>query len=144
MPLRDLQALRIWCTAIETWRHDADEALARHRLSWSGFRTLLALIDEPRRSGELRGEVGMTTGGMAKLLRSLEEQGLIERHRNPGGDQRVVTVELTPDGRDRVQRAAVDLVEVRDHEFDEWGFDEELRDAVHRAWQRLIEAAERT
>ena len=134
---RELNGLRVWCTAIEMWRQDADIVLARRGLTWSGFRALLALSDEPHRSGELRAEVGMTSGGMAKLLSRLEAEGLVRRRRNADEDHRIVIVELTARGRRLLESAAAEISAMRDEDFEQWGIDEELRAAVHQAWEQL-------
>ncbi len=134
---KELRGIRTWSTAIHMWRDDAAETLADHGLTWSGFRVLLALTEGPRRSGELRNEVGMTTGGMAKLLKRLESEGLVRRTAGSDTDGRAVTVELTPDGRSTVAKAAGDMIAMREAEYRRWDIDEDLRDAVDEAWRRI-------
>jgi DNA-binding MarR family transcriptional regulator len=67
--------------------------------------TLLMLrFDGPMRPSELSTRIGMTTGGMTKVLDQLVERGLVERHVGGSDDGRAVIVTMTPDGRDLADR----------------------------------------
>jgi DNA-binding MarR family transcriptional regulator len=137
--LDDLPGLRLWATAIRRWRLDGAEVLAQHGLTWSGFEILLALFDGPRRSGQLCNELGMTTGGMAKLLKRLEEQDLIKRERGANKDLRTVTVHLTEKGNALVGTAGLDILSMRDADYRQWGISKEDEDAITDIWAKLRE-----
>jgi len=139
---KELRGLRTWMTAIRTWQSDAAEILADHALTTSGFGVLLALAEGPRRSGELRDELGMTTGGMAKLLKRLEDEGRIVRE-HATTDQRVVIVTLTDAGMSVLRHAGAELIAMREADYRKWDVDEELVDAIHKAWQKIQDAAAR-
>ncbi len=137
--LDGLRGLRTWSTAIRLWRLDGAEILAQHGLTWSGFDVLLALLDGPRRSGQLCNELGMTTGGMAKLLKRLESTGVIERRRGEEQDLRTVTVQLTADGQALVETAGAAVLEMRNADYRRWGISQDSQDALTAAWDRLRE-----
>jgi DNA-binding MarR family transcriptional regulator len=71
--------------------------------------TLLVLTDGgPRRPVELAGRVGMTSGGMTKVIDKLEALGLVDRDADVIDDGRGVLVSLTREG----HRAARRILEV--------------------------------
>lgn len=88
-----------------------DEVFATHGLQAGWFDVLAGL----RRAGgdceltpsELTATMMLTSGGLTKRLDRLEEEGLIERRRDPR-DGRGVLVRLTPAGHRRVDAAADD------------------------------------
>ncbi len=137
--LDDLRGLRTWATAIRLWRLDGAEILAEHELTWSAFDVLLALLDGPRRSGQLCNELGMTTGGMAKLLKRLETMGVVERHRGEEEDLRTVTVQLTDQGQSIVETAGADVLVMRNADYRKWGISKDSQEALTAAWDRLRE-----
>lgn len=121
------------------WRLDGAEILAEHGLTWSGFDVLLALTDGPRRSGQLCSEIGMTTGGIAKLLKRLETTNIIERRRGEAEDLRTVTVQLTASGKSLVETAGIRVLEMRNVNYRKWGISQDSQDALTEAWERLRE-----
>ncbi len=135
--LDDLRGLRTWSTAIRLWRLDGAEILADYGLTWSGFDVLLALLDGPRRSGQLCRELGMTTGGMAKLLKRLEAVGIIERRRGEEEDLRTVTVQLTTEGQTLVETVGTAVIDMRNADYRKWGISQDSQDALTAAWEKL-------
>lgn len=75
----------------------------------SPMATLLELTDGSLRPVELAERVGMTSGGMTKVIDRLEERGLIERDHEIEEDGRGVLVSLTSEGR-RVADRVLDTV----------------------------------
>ncbi len=56
----------------------------------------------PLRVGELASELGVSPGSVTVACKRLERMGLVRRERGLGGDERVVTVSLTNEGRSRL------------------------------------------
>jgi DNA-binding MarR family transcriptional regulator len=69
-------------------------------LTLSQYNVLSALGDGPSTVSEVAvlAEVAVPTA--TRALRSMEQRGFVERRRNAGSDGRLVTVGLTPDGRE--------------------------------------------
>jgi len=134
--LKDLRGLRKWAMAIRMWQNDSAEILADYALTSSGFGVLLALVDDPRSSGDIRDELGMTTGGLAKLLKRLENEGRIDRSHTES-DKRVVTVSLTEEGRSLLLLAGAELIDMRDAEYRRAGFDKTLQKGIYEAWEKI-------
>ncbi|PZR54240.1 MarR family transcriptional regulator [Xylanimonas oleitrophica] len=90
-------------------------AFARHGLEAWEFDVLSALrrAGDPYRMspGALVTATLVTSGTMTNRIDRLESHGLVERHRSPD-DRRGVLVQLTPAGRERVDAALTDLLEV--------------------------------
>ncbi|GAB6939233.1 MarR family winged helix-turn-helix transcriptional regulator [Isoptericola variabilis] len=90
-------------------------AFARHDLETWEFDVLSALrrAGEPYRlsPGILVAQTLVTSGTMTNRIDRLEERGLVERHRAPS-DRRGVLVQLTAAGRQRVDAAMSDLLDV--------------------------------
>ncbi|MCX7622575.1 MAG: MarR family transcriptional regulator [Thermomicrobium sp.] len=59
-------------------------------------------IRGPLRIGELATELGVTPGSVSVASKRLERLGLVQRERGATGDERVVTVSLTAEGRQRL------------------------------------------
>jgi DNA-binding MarR family transcriptional regulator len=75
----------------------------------SPLATLLLLrFDGPMRPSALSERVGMTTGGMTKVIDQLVERGLLMRQANLSDDGRAVVVSITPDGRELTDRVCED------------------------------------
>jgi DNA-binding MarR family transcriptional regulator len=119
----DWYALRTWAPAIQRWQNDGAQTLAQHALSWGGFDALLVLLDGPQRSGELTEQLGFTTGGMTKLLKSLEEEGLIVRRRGEEADLRAVTVEISPDGKQKARDSGAAVLAIPDFDYRRFGYE---------------------
>ncbi|MFN3335974.1 MAG: MarR family winged helix-turn-helix transcriptional regulator [Thermomicrobium sp.] len=58
----------------------------------------------PLRIGELAAELGVTPGSVTVACKRLERAGLLQRERGASGDERVVIVSLTPQGRERLRQ----------------------------------------
>jgi len=73
--------------------------------SWAGFRVMFALwVSGPLEPAQLARLSGVSRASISSALKTLEGKGLIERSRR-SDDGRVVTVELTPEGRTRTRAA---------------------------------------
>ena len=85
-------------TAVVDELHErlADAGWPRVRPMW-GF-VLLAVRDRPRNIGEVGALLGVTKQAAAKVVGSLVDEGLVERHEDPA-DRRAAVLKLTPDGR---------------------------------------------
>ncbi len=76
--------------------------------SWAGFRAMFALwVCGPLEPAQLARLSGVSRASISSALNTLEAKGLVERSRR-SEDGRLVTVELTPEGRDRTRRAYVE------------------------------------
>jgi DNA-binding MarR family transcriptional regulator len=85
------------------------ELLERHGLTLSDYQVLLLLArsDDGRlRRVDLVGRLPLTASGVTRLLEGLERDGLVRRAAC-SSDRRVVYAELSPEGRERVEAAAV-------------------------------------
>jgi len=80
-------------------RLGADLPPAMARLGEGQYRALHLLSDEDRlTAGELAGRCNVADPTMSKIVKSLENSGLVERHTDPD-NRRIVWVVLTPKGR---------------------------------------------
>ena len=136
-PRGELDGLQAWALSIRRWRLEGAEILAAYRLTWNSFEALLELRSEPKRSGELSRDLGMTTGGMAKLLSRLEDLGAITRQRGDHVDLRVVQVELTEAGHRVVAEAGGEIVAMLQGHLDETGASETEKTEFRDLWWRL-------
>ncbi len=133
-------ANRLHAVAIQLLRHlrraDFDAALSPARLS--ALSTLV--FGEPRTLGELAAAQGVTPATMSRLVRGLEDDGLVERRADPG-DGRAVIVAATPEGarillqarRERVEDLAHRLAELDGPTLDELGRAAEVIERVLHA-----------
>ena len=84
-----------------------EEQLARHLrphgLSLGGFRLamILRIAGEPLSPMDIAARLRVTRGSVTGLLDSLEQRGVVERRAHPR-DRRMLLVELTPEGRSRL------------------------------------------
>lgn len=96
-------------------------AFARHDLETWEFDVLSALrrAGEPYRlsPGTLVAQTLVTSGTMTNRIDRLERRGFVQRHRSPE-DRRGVLVQLTPSGRERVDAAMSDLLDVEQRVLD--------------------------
>jgi DNA-binding MarR family transcriptional regulator len=81
-------------------RQAMEETLEDHGMSYGEWRMLCHLHCAPGRTstpGELSAKLELSSGAMTNRIDRLEEDGLVERHRDPD-DRRGVRVELTDAG----------------------------------------------
>lgn len=133
----DLEALRAWAFSVRRWRLEGAEILAAYRLTWNSFEALLELRIRPMRSGELSMDLGMTTGGMAKLLARLEQLGTVSRQRGGDEDLRVVQVALTEEGARIVAEAGREILGMLGGQLDQAGATEGDKMTFRNLWWRL-------
>lgn len=87
-----------------------DDGIDPYVVRNSPMATLMELVDGPLRPVELAERVGMTSGGMTKVIDRLEERGLLERDHEVEEDGRGVLVSLTTEGRRTAERVLDSLV----------------------------------
>ena len=126
-----------WLRRTRRWSQTGEEILADARLTWASLETLILLGWRPHRSGELSAELQMTTGGLAKLLKRLEDQGYVVREADPG-DQRVVMVSITDAGRTVACKAATDVLRMMQADFDEAALTKTERHALATAYRKFL------
>jgi DNA-binding MarR family transcriptional regulator len=82
-------------------------------LTYPQYLVMLVLWEEDSASVKALGErLALDSGTLTPLLKRLEQRGLVTRRRDPE-DERVVRIELTPEGtklRDRARRVPTELV----------------------------------
>jgi DNA-binding MarR family transcriptional regulator len=83
---------------------------AKHRISQGGFMVLMLLLNRTRLDGSFRSTpaelaelAGVTRATMTGLVDTLERDGLVKRQPDPA-DRRMMTVHLTPRGRECLRR----------------------------------------
>ncbi len=82
----------------------------KHGLSASRYGVLVSLFHHPERAmtpAELAEEVGLSRGAMTTSLDGIEKLGYIRRARHPG-DRRMVSVQLTREGAEFMERTLPD------------------------------------
>lgn len=76
--------------------------------SWSAFRAVFTLwVSGPLEPSRLAAQSGMSRQAVSALAKTLEADGLVERHAAER-DARSVVLSLTPSGRDRLERVFAD------------------------------------
>jgi MarR family 2-MHQ and catechol resistance regulon transcriptional repressor len=101
--------------AASALEHAAAGHLRGHRLKLSQFLMLAVLADAPdatARTTDIATRLGVTTGGVTRLVDRAVRRGYVHRKPNPA-DKRGVLVTLTSYGRQRLEAATpgfVDLV----------------------------------
>jgi DNA-binding MarR family transcriptional regulator len=96
-------------------RKAALTSLARVGLTHEEFKVLISLHQGARSHGALSRDLMVSTGAMTNRLDKLEERGLVRRERDPS-DRRGVLLEITPEGRKRLD-AYIDLGADREREL---------------------------
>jgi DNA-binding MarR family transcriptional regulator len=81
----------------------AVDTLSEVGLSHGELKVLLRLVRGKRSHGEIARHLLVSTGTMTNRLDKLESAGLVARHRDPN-DRRGILVELTPAGRETLDR----------------------------------------
>lgn len=85
------------------------EVLGRHGLSWGGFTILFVLwVWGPMEAARLADECGLAKGTLTGMVGTLQGRGLVERDRIDA-DRRRVRIELTPSGRNLIDRVFPDF-----------------------------------
>lgn len=69
-----------------------------HDLTPAQAQLLCSVKDGPRRMTDLATSLGMAKNALSQLVDRTEHRGLVRRE-SPGGDRRVITIEVTPDGK---------------------------------------------
>ncbi|HEY2768958.1 MAG TPA: MarR family transcriptional regulator [Solirubrobacteraceae bacterium] len=90
-------------------------SLSRVGLTHEEFKVLIALNKGVRSHGSLSRNLMVSTGAMTNRLDKLEERGLVRRERDPS-DRRGVLLEITPEGRKRLD-GYIDLGADREREL---------------------------
>lgn len=100
-----LQAIsNIYRAAAAVRRRAEREVLADANLSWGGFTILWVLwVWGEMETARLAGECDLAKGTLTGMVSTLEKQGLVGRERVEE-DRRRVTVTLTPDGLELIER----------------------------------------
>lgn len=111
-----------------------------HELTMTQFKALTYLQAGPQRMGDISRYLGVSLSSVTNLVSRLESKGLVQRTHDTN-DRRVVTCELTREGRDTVTRlwqvGRARLIHIASHLSDD-----EL-DQVIRGFEILTEAAPR-
>jgi len=100
--------VRLVAAHAELIRRMNGHLLASHGLTINDYEALLHLSWAPDgllRRGELARRVQLTPGGITRLLRGLEQEGLV-RSQSDQADRRAVCAALTEGGRERLHQAA--------------------------------------
>lgn len=89
---------RVLSTAARLVEHAWDDALRAWDLNHARYAVLALLLPGPATQRELARRGGMEEQTMGRILRSMEEHGHVERHRDPA-DRRRTVVTATARGR---------------------------------------------
>lgn len=84
-------------------RSEPTEEWTELELTMPQFRTLMLLTQGPQRMGAIAGQMSSSLSAATGMIDRLVDKGLVERvpHRE---DRRVVACQLTPQGRDEIDR----------------------------------------
>ena len=105
--MQDLKQLFSDLVRLETQLWNAVDAVLRaeHDLPLHKFEPMQIIASTPDcRVYDIAGALSLTTGGVSKLVDSIEASGYCKRRPNPG-DRRSSIIELTPAGRKVLARA---------------------------------------
>lgn len=86
-----------------------EQVARRGDMSMAQYRTLLYLLAGSRRAGELAAAGAVTKPTVSSMINGLRQQGWVADAQDETGDGRVTRVELTPAGRDRLDRFEMEL-----------------------------------
>ena len=92
--------------------NELDDILRKHGLTFARFEALVLLTFSRRGSlplGKMGERLQVHPTSVTSIVRRLESAGLVTRTPHPD-DGRAVLCEITPEGRDLVERATADLV----------------------------------
>lgn len=105
-----MHAARALSAAVALLSRAAGRALAPWDMTWPQAMSLLLLRaeDEPTNATRLVERLGLGRTAMTAVVDRLERRGWVERHAHPR-DRRVALVQLTDQGRDVAEQAAVAL-----------------------------------
>lgn len=118
-----------------------DDAVARRLgLNHADLRGLDWLADQPRSARELAEGTGLSTTAVTALIDRLEHKGYVARSRS-SDDRRKVVVELTQEGRRRVEEAYGPLVAEGGALFD--GVPTRTLEAMARVLEDMREVTDR-
>jgi DNA-binding MarR family transcriptional regulator len=82
------------------------EELGRTEIRISEFTVLIAIAENPGiRQGVIADVLKIKWSNMTKVVRALEDRGLVERH-VPPNDRRSVVLRVTDKGREQIERSA--------------------------------------
>ena len=111
---RTLLARRI-ALASRQWRRAVNLRLGAYGLTEATWLPLLHLsrAEEPIRQKELAAALEVDSSAVVRILHGLEASGLVQR-REDAGDRRAKTIELTAQGRRRVEELEAVAQEVRE------------------------------
>jgi DNA-binding MarR family transcriptional regulator len=88
-----------------------EQVARRGDMSMAQYRTLLYLLAGSRRAGELAAASAVTKPTVSSMINGLRQQGWVTDADDEAGDGRVTRIELTPAGRDRLERFEAELAE---------------------------------
>lgn len=120
------------------WNND-QKIVAKQGLTWAQFSTLFSLRQSfpgfSMSPTQICEAAQLTSGGLAKLLQTLENEGLVSRFDNPD-DGRSRYVKLTKSGQKKVEFTVEKLVEANETYFEKILSEKETKDLV-RLLQKL-------
>ncbi|WP_051305872.1 MarR family winged helix-turn-helix transcriptional regulator [Desulfogranum mediterraneum] len=99
------------------------------------FRLRVCGVDSPQSPTALYKNLGLTSGGMTKILHRLEGRGLVARLSN-SADRRSTLVKLTPGGIELIERVFSGIVVCDQRYFSV--LDEEERQQLSRLFEKLL------
>ncbi|RXT42186.1 MarR family winged helix-turn-helix transcriptional regulator [Bradyrhizobium betae] len=116
---------RLIARLARVWRHESDQALSDHGLSYATAIPLLVLSrqGETVRQGVLADELGIEGPSLVRLIDLLQAEGLVERREDPT-DRRAKTLHLTRAGEAKVEETNRVLRRVRASLLRDIGADE--------------------
>jgi DNA-binding MarR family transcriptional regulator len=87
---------------VELWDAVEGRVRAEHGMALGSYEVMTVIVQRPRcRVHDIAAALGITVGGVSKIVDRVEAAGLCERRANPG-DRRSSIIELTPAGQRRL------------------------------------------